>query len=300
MKRNLIALGSYLLLAVLRLTAQDTLPAIQQERYTFHIDTFALVIGDQTTLYIDDPQTFPSLEDLSNNGMVAVGQEYDTANKSLHTFITSFEPGEHWLHVGQDSIRITVNDVADVDTTTADIKDISGILRQPYTFWEIFRWILLALGIVVLIVGGIFLYRRYKEKKTLSLFAPKPVPPLPPHVRALQALEELRTQQLWQQGRVKEYYTVLTDIVRLYLEEAYDIPSAEMTSEQTLEGFRAAPAYSPEPYQRLHQILDTADMVKFAKSEPLPHTHDLCLANAVAFVKETAPTEPTSESDNQQ
>lgn len=279
MNRRSFFLALAIVLAT-HLSAQVT----TNSRYSFRLDTASLLLGDQIILCIEDPDPFPSMDDLSNNGMLAVSQEFDTATKTLYTAMTSFEPGEHWLHVGADSVLLTVNDVEGVDTVSADIKDITAILRQPYTFWEIFRWVLLAPGVAGLIVGGIFLYRRSKEKKLKTLFIPKPSPPLPPHERALKALEALRTRQLWQQGLVKEFYTELTDIVRRYLEEAFGIPSVEMTSEQTLDYFKNAQVYTPELYNLLHQMLDTADRVKFAKSEPLPHQHDFSLSNAVEFV----------------
>ena len=109
------------------------------------IDTNAIALGDQTTLRMQNPNTMPSLDELSNNGIQALSQSYDTASGVLSTVITSFEPGERWLHVGEDSILLTVNDVEGVDTVSTEIKDIMGILSQPYTFWEIFRWVLLVL-----------------------------------------------------------------------------------------------------------------------------------------------------------
>ena len=102
-----------------------------------------------------------------------------------------------------------------------------------------------------------------------------------------QRLEELRQQQLWQQGKVKEYYTELTDTVRVYLEEACGIQSTEMTTDQTLDAFHSSPASGSETEASLRQILQAADMVKFAKSQPQPYQHDLALGQAIDFIKTT-------------
>ena len=254
-------------------------------RYRFSLDSTAIVLGDQTTLAIEDPDPFPSADELSGDGLVALGQRLDTATGVLYTQITSFEPGEHWLHVGGDSVLITVSDVEGVDTTTTEIKDIGGLLRQPYTFWEVFRWVLLALLAAAVAWGAVYVVRRRKERR--PLIARPSALPLPPDVRALTGLENLRTQQLWQQGKAKEYHTELTDIVRRYLEEAFGIQSAEMTSDQTLDMYRGSEVCTDSSYALLREMLQTADMVKFAKSEPLPHQHDKSMSDAVGFVNET-------------
>lgn len=258
------------------------------QRYDFRLDTSAIMLGDQTTLAIENPVPMPTPEQLYGTGIVALGQRLDTATGTLYTVITSFEPGEHWLHVGEDSVLLTVNDVEGVDTTAnAEIKDITGILRQPYTFWEIFRWVLLFLLVAAAVVGAIYLVKRMKEKK--PLFVAPPAPPVPPDVKALQALEDLRRQGLWQQGRTKEYHTELTDIVRRYLEEAHGINSTEMTTGQTLEVFNASPVCTDETFRLLRQMLETADMVKFAKSDPPAYEHDRSMDSAVEFVGKLKP-----------
>ena len=100
---------------------------------------------------------------------------------------------------------------------------------------------------------------------------------------------------------MKEYYTELTDSVRVYLEEAYNIQSTEMTSDQTLDAFHGCKGYSADNASLLSQILQAADMVKFAKSMPQPYQHDMALNQGITFIKQTAALnpqpEPTSESE---
>lgn len=301
MKRYLIA--ALFLLAGLAATAQDTIAPAELTQYKYKLDSTSFLIGDQAELTIEPAILFPTLEDLTNNDIVAVRQWVDSTDGSLHTAITSFEEGEHWYHIGADSLLITVRDVAGVDTTSTNIKDIAGILRQPYTFGEIAKVVGIILGILVLIAAAIFVFLRFKNHKPL-ITIPQ-APPLPPDTRALNALETLRQQQKWQQGMVKEYHTELTDILRNYLEETYHIQSTEMTTDQTLDAFHACLAFSEDNYGKLRQILQTADMVKFAKSEPLPYQHDLSMTQAVDFVKSTAPqpastaTSPADSTDPQ-
>lgn len=289
-KRPFLA-AIFLLCALTGTWAQES-PA-PLPRYDFHIDSTTIAIGDQTVLTIRKGPIHPTLDDLSNNDIVAVRQWTDSTDGTLYTALTSFEPGEHWLHVGDDSVLLTVNDVANVDTTTTDIRDIANILRQPYTFWEIFRWVLLGLAVIAVAVAANLAVKRLKAHKPL-IHIPQ-APPLPADTKALQALESLRVRQLWQQGKTKEYHTELTDILRNYLEEAYHIQSTEMTSDQTLDAVEASAANVGESLSLLRQVLQTADMVKFAKSEPLPHEHDRSMTNAVNFVHLTAPHPAAAE-----
>ena len=297
MKRQTLLI---LLLTVLGATAsaQDTLLSTQTTRYKFQLDSTTIMLGDQTVLAIEPSAIYPSLEDLTNNDIVAVNQWIDSTNGNFCTALTSFEEGEHWLHVGVDSVLITVKDVPNVDTTNTNIRDIANILRQPYTFGEIAKVVGIVLGILALVAAIIFIVIRIKQHKPI-ITIPQ-APPLPADVRALDALETLRQQQLWQQGRVKEYHTQLTDIVRNYLEETYSIPSTEMTSDQTLDAFHSCSAYTEEASSQLQQMLQTADMVKFAKSQPQPYQHDLSMTQAVNFVKLTAPKHEEHPADTEQ
>lgn len=281
-------------------SAQDTASTADMQ-YHFKLDSSTIAIGDQTILSIARTPIYPSLDDLSNNDIVAVRQWIDTTDGTLYTALTSFEEGEHWLHIGSDSVMLTVNDVANVDTTSTEIRDIAGIMNQPYTFGEIARTVLFFFLFWAVVAAAVLLYIRIKRHKPL-ISLPQ-VPPLPPDTRALQRLEELRQQQLWQQGRVKEYYTELTDTVRVYLEEAYHIQSTEMTTDQTLDAFRGCKGYSTDNASTLSQILQAADMVKFAKSMPQPYQHDMALNQGIAFIKQTAALnpqpEPTAESESE-
>lgn len=244
-----------------------------QAQMTLGADT--IVLGDQTEVL------FPSGQELQPaGGVLVLGVETDSATGMVRARVTCFEPGEHWLKAGMDSLPLVVLDV-DVDTTTAEIRDIAPIERVPYTFWEIFRWVLLVL--VLLAVGFVvwwLLAHRQKVQQVLGLTAP--VDTRNPYERASEALEALRERRLWQAGKVKEYHTELTDIVRRFIEESTGIRATEMTSDETVE--RVESEEWKAEGGLLRSIFATADLVKFAKSEPLPHEHEAALQAATDFV----------------
>lgn len=296
MKKTFILLWICITCLVGKSAAQDASEESQM-RYHYRLDSTTIMIGDQTTLAIERAAVYPSLDELTNNDIIAIKQWMDTTDGTLYTTLTSFETGEHWLHIGIDSIMLTVNDVANVDTTTAEIRDIANIMNQPYTFGEIARVLLYLYIFWAIIIAAILIYIRIKRHK--PLISLPHAPPLPPDIRALQKLEELRQQQLWQQDLLKEYYTELTDTVRVYLEESYNIPSTEMTTDQTLQAFHLCCGYTEENASSLSQILQAADMVKFAKSKPQPYQHDMALNQSINFVKNTASLNPQPESNTE-
>lgn len=261
-------------------------------QYQWALDSASIVIGSQTELTIAHADHYPTLDELSQDGLVAVRQWFDTANTTQHSLLTCFEPGDHWLRLGDDSLMLTVRDVVDVDTTSEQIRDIADIESVPLTFWDVARWVVLALVLLLIAALVWYIIRRLRRREPL-IQLPQ-TPPLPSHEVALNALEALRRKQLWQQGAIKEYHTELTDIVRQYLEARCSITSTEMTSDQTLEAFaawkqRTGDTDSQQSEQLLESLLRTADMVKFAKSEPLPYEHDRSMTQAVELVQTLTP-----------
>lgn len=242
-----------------------------------------IVLGDQVTLSIQHARNYPGTEMLSRDGIVALSQSFDTVTHTQSTVLTSFEPGQHFVHLGSDdSLSLTVLDV-EVDTSSTEIRDITPIEKIPYTFWEIFRWVLLVLALAALILAAWWIVKH--RKQVSEVFSPSaPVDHRNPEERALDRLNALRQQHLWQNGKVKEYHTELTDSVRTFIEESTGIRATEMTSDETI----AEVEHGKWNVQKdlLRGIFNTADLVKFAKSEPLPHEHDRSMNDAVTFIKE--------------
>lgn len=257
-----------------------------------------IVLGDQTTLTIRNAFKYPSTDLLSQNGVVALRQEFDSAARTQTTVITSFEPGEHYIRLGgEDSLLLVVTDV-EIDSATAELRDIADIERVPYTFWEVFRWVLLGLGVAALAFGIWWLLTHRKEVQQ-ALTKSEPVDTRTPEERALQSLETLRQERLWQSGRVKEYHTRLTDAVRQFIEEATGIRATEMTSDETVEAVGGMQGSVGS--ELLRSIFNTADMVKFAKSEPLAHEHERSMDEAVEFVKRMwAAVKPAEENKEEE
>ena len=118
---------------------------------------------------------------------------------------------------------------------------------------------------------------------------------IPANIEALRRLDKIKEEKIWQKGRVKEYHTELTDVLRTYIERVFNIPSMEMTSDEILRGSQFLKVDKPAAYEGLKQILRLADLVKFAKWNPETVENELSLMNAYLFVNQTTVEEIKSE-----
>ncbi len=248
------------------------------------LSTDTILLGDQIVLSVPCEDVTKNLFHVESEGGIEVlKEEYDTLQKTILTTLTCFEPGLHYVKLdADDSLPLMVLDV-EVDTTTEEIRDIAGVEQVPYTFWEITRWGLLGLGVLSLAFGGGWLWKKWKSGKVAEWLSDEKPDTRTAEERALDKLEALRRKQLWQSGRTKEYYTELTDTVRIFIEESTGIRATEMTSEETMEEMENQKWNVDSSL--LRDIFMIADLVKFAKGEPLPHEHQRSYDEAVAFVK---------------
>ncbi|MBI1227847.1 MAG: hypothetical protein GC192_21620 [Bacteroidetes bacterium] len=180
--------------------------------------------------------------------------------------------------------KITMKiDFPQVDTTLADIKPI---LREPLKIQDFIWYILGAVALVIIVLLVIFL-----NKRKVALPPPSvQVAPLLPHELALQQLDSLAQQRLWQKGEVKGYHSALTHIVREYLEKRYGIQALEQTTDEILAQLRQRD-FDLSLSKKLGEVLQTADLVKFAKAEPTAEFHEKAMRVAREFILETKPTE---------
>lgn len=148
----------------------------------------------------------------------------------------------------------------DAEEKGADLYDIRPPEVVPVRSWTL----LYVLG--GLLLGGLLAYGIYRFVKR-----PRPAPALPAkppeplHVRTLAALDELASEGLPEQGRYKEFYFRLSEIVRGYLGERYRFEALESTSGELLDKLRAL--HTPGlPMEDLAAFCHEADLVKFAKA----------------------------------
>ena len=169
----------------------------------------------------------------------------------------------------------------------AEIKDVKEPIKIPLD-WKFI--LLIALIVLVILALAIFFYLRYKKKKAEQPVKKKIIR-IPAHVRALSALNNLEGEQLWQKGKVKEYHSNITGIIRGYFEERFNLPALELTTAEQMQQLQKVSA-AENILEETNQFLNNADLVKFAKFNPLPSVNDEMMKQAKDIVTKTIPKEP--------
>ena len=166
--------------------------------------------------------------------------------------------------------------------TTQQILPIATIIEEPRT-WEDYMWLLYIL--IPLLIIGLLVWYIIRSKQ-----APKPklttIIKRPAHVIASDKLNTLRQQALWETGEIKKYQTELTYTIREYLENRFEIKALESTTDQIVKSLKDKD-FSLSHENSLREILQMADLVKFAKANPPADLHESFLNTAVGFVDDT-------------
>ena len=286
------------------------------------IDSSNILIGDQVHLRIDVKQSpklrvlFPAFND-TITGEIEILEEQDKdttwlTNKEIQIekdyLVTSFDSGFHYVPpmkfivesanrkdtIQSRPLSLTVHTMP-VDTLT-EILDIKAPYEAPLSFAELVPYIAIGLLIVFIILLAYFIIK--KRKKNEPVFK-RQKPLEPPHVVALRELNALSEKKLWQQGRVKEYHSLLTEIIRRYIERRYQVHAMEQTSDEIIEALMNHDIPG-EAFDELKALLSLADFVKFAKATPLPEENDKSYQQAYNFVRRTKYIETTDEDEKEE
>ena len=285
----------------------------QQVTVNASIDSTHILIGDQLKLLLEIekpkdldiqfpqvPDTFSSKIEVVNRSKVDTFKLDDKERERLtqSLFITSFDSGRHQIppfyfrmkngqtldSAATRALMFQVHGMK-IDTTKGPV-DIKTVYGAPVTLKEVTPYIL---GIILLaaIIFFIFYYIRWK-KKNVPLFSKPEKPAEPAHIIALRELDRIKTQKLWQQEKIKQYYSEVSDTIRIYIENRFDIPAMEQTSSETIGVFKQQKALvNDNTRDQLQHILSLADLVKFAKYTPLTDDNNQTLMNAYFFVNQT-------------
>lgn len=189
-----------------------------------------------------------------------------------------------------NDIPVTVNTL-DVDTAKP-FKAIKAPLDVPYDWREFIYYYIAGILLIVLIVAGVLIYKKYKKQKPIVVERPKPRDPA--HIWARKELKKLEEEKLWQKDDVKLYYSRLTDILRYYLEFRYNWYAMESTTEE-IQNEMLQFNLKEKAKENLLSILRAADLVKFAKMIPAPDANIRAMESAYKFIDFTEPNENKEE-----
>lgn len=306
---------------------------------TTHLSRNNCLIGDTLTLFlkvtsnVNEKVIFPFRDTLTKNIFITNFYKTDTISKQGNSLeilqkltLSVFDTGNVKIAplplfiakdtivdtLYTDTIKLFVN-LIPVDTTRQKIFDIKPPIDEPFSFKEILEaiwqflkkyWYIVipAIVIIITIIVIVYIYIRKKQNKPILPFLIKPEDP--PYVVALKALDALKEKRLWQKQLYKQYYTELTDIIRIYLEKQFNIPALESLSYEIISHLKNK-NFDEDLIKNMKALFETADFVKFAKAEPLADENDWHLKNAYIFIERTKPqeiknTEKNNEIQNEQ
>ena len=287
------------------------------------IDSTMLMIGDQTAMHLEvtseanERVAMPVFDKQLQDGIEIVkASKIDTTTlpdgriqMKQDLMLTSFKDSLFSVNPiavtsGEDtfwteSMALNVIQPFEVDSSMA-ITDIKDIEKAPIWWWGIIRWILSVLGLGLLVWLCILLWRKLDGRFPKKEEAIEPEVLRPADEVALEKLDEIKAQKIWKDGKVKEYQTELTDVVREYISRRFDVQSTEKTSDETLRAMKpilvngglingdaSLNGGGKELYEKLRKMLQTADLVKFAKWQTTPDENESALSTAYEFVQET-------------
>ena len=163
--------------------------------------------------------------------------------------------------------------------------------NKEKSFWDklLDYWWLIALIILFI---GVIIYGYVRYRKTGSILPVKR--PIPPFEAAMQAMNKLKEKKLWENGKEKEYFTSLTDILRVYLHKQYHINAMEMTSRQILKAMKKDGVL--RQYRDLvRPVLSLSELVKFARQKPVADENVEVFDKVMQFLIQTRPIEEEPE-----
>ncbi len=282
-----------------------------QELISYGLTKDTILIGDQIewkvkmkvprdlTIEVDslgNPVT-PGVERLGHFLIDTLTLKKKYAQVEAKATLTSFDSGSYvipprvfYFYRGNDLVdTIRIKDLAlevttiPIDTATYKMYDIKPQFGYPVTFKEILPWVG---GMILLIAIIFFMAWMLKNRKAHKTLFGKPIVKDPPHIVALRNLDKIRNEKLWQNKKQKQFYTEITDTLRIYLEGRYHIKTMERTSNEILSDLSLQKVETSQ-MEEITDLFSRADLVKFAKYSATDDENESTIPAAVRFVNAT-------------
>jgi hypothetical protein len=267
----------------------------QKIKTTLSVEKNDVLIGDhiKTTLTVETKQgknvDFPDITDYfkdekieilnlsniektnSNNGEQILKQSFalvfwDSGNYVLPALPFAYIDGEETDTVFSERLTIKVNYPDGITGDTSYLAPLKPILEEKKTLWDHFldysNIIYLVIGILLIVFFVYLVYKRLVNQNSSEL-------QISPERKAINALKKLLDAEYSKKGQHALYHEGVSFIVRTYLSEKFGIMALESITAKIIDEIAATPL-SDELKAELKGLLQTADLVKYAKASPLP------------------------------
>ena len=168
------------------------------------------------------------------------------------------------------------------DTTFRDIKGIHAI-RTPIN---------LVYGLILVLVLAVvyLIFHLFRRRNTLKVQS-KPlkiiVPPEEAHIIALRAFESLKRSKYVRLEHFKDFYSDLTHILKEYYENRFLVDALDQTTSEFLITMNSMVEFDTELINETQELLEKADIIKFAKAGSDELESGKALNLAIEIVKRT-------------
>lgn len=267
------------------------------------IEKDTILIGEQIEISIScnlNKLTYwPDIEDITSEEIEIIKlSQIDTSNLNVtqKALITVWDSDKYIIPAFtfsennvSDLITLYVQDI-DIKDTDTILKDIKGPLDDTFkkiiknTKNQIIKWIIFAIIFIIMtyILYVVFLKRRLLRESETHI---------PAEVIAFNRLSKLEQKKLWETGKINEYHTELSEIIRRYLEGRFKFIALELTTDEILNELKSA--INNDVFKKLQKILERADLAKFAKNQPT----DLQNLESMSLAKEIISSTKKSENE---
>ena len=269
------------------------------ENFQATLDTNAILIGQQIKFSLkcsdlNSEINWPILTDSILNGIEIIKfskidtiYNKDTSITYYQEFIiTAWDSGAYYI----PPIKLNNNLVSEgfllnvfsIDIKESDsLKDIKEQIEAKFSLLD--YWILILVLLIVLL--GIYLFNKFFNKSNQTATTKKVVIKIAPNIIATNALDKLEKKKLWQEGKIKEYYSEISEILRTYIDSRFNIIALELTTEEIIN--KISKNISSESTKELRTLLLRSDLAKFAKSKPIDVENNESMLLAKKLVDQT-------------
>ena len=273
------------------------------------LDTNTILIGDQIELNIsvelnlNEEYNWPEFTDSVYKKVEIISQsdlkEDTTENSKIisqQILLTCFDSGSYYLppivfnkNKKTEGLLLNVNTISINDSSAMmDITDTKIGTKDDYTaeeieekernFWKRIAWII---GILMLLFLIYYLIKKYKKGESVITKRKNIVPP---HITALNKLQNLQKKKLWQKGELKEYYSELSLILREYTENRFNFQALELPTSDITKNLKQIDS---NILSKLEFVLLKADNIKYAKGLSLEEENKESMKKSKEFIQLT-------------
>jgi hypothetical protein len=163
--------------------------------------------------------------------------------------------------VSTEPIELEVTSLPSDPNAKPEIADIEPVMDMPRQFESLWCWLGGGMAVLAVVVSIMLAMRRKGHVEAARAV-------MPAHELAYQRLRELVAEDLVAQGRIKEFYERISNILRHYIEDRFELRAPERTTEEFLYELQGSGSLEMGDKYRLREFMTHCDLVKFAKLQP--------------------------------